>query len=153
VTYTGTGYTIRYPKGWQVAAGSDGYVSFSDPQGVAYLAIRTQPNPQGALPPDKLVDAGLAVFQAQATNYQRIAIAPTTTVAGETWGQGAATGDITPEGQTSPVTVKVIVLATNHPPSSLTTSGFTIAYGTAEQVFDQANSSTFQPMLQSFRFT
>lgn len=152
VTYAGNGYTIGYPKRWKVTTGADGFVSFSDPQGVAYLAISSQPNPQGAISSSRLVDLGLQVFQAQAKNYQRVDIAPTTTVAGETWNQGAATGDITPEGQTSPVTVKVVVIATNHPASSPSTTGFTIAYGTDQQVFDLANRSDFQPMLQSFTF-
>jgi hypothetical protein len=151
--YKGDGYTIGYPKGWQVMTGSDGFVSFSDPQGVAYLAIRAQPNPQGALSSSHLVDLGLQVFQAQAKNYQRVESAPTTTVAGETWSQGTATGDITPEGQNSPVTVKVMVIATNHPPNSLSTNGFTMAYGTDQQRFDRTNARIFQPMLQSFIFT
>lgn len=31
-TYKGNGYTIEYPKGWQVSSGEDGFVSFSDPR-------------------------------------------------------------------------------------------------------------------------
>jgi hypothetical protein len=127
-------------------------VSFSDPQGVAYLAITSQPNPQGVVSSAQLVDLGPQVFHSQAKSYQQMDIAPTTTVANETWNQGAASGDITPEGQTSPVAVKVVVIATNHPASSPVTRGFTIAYGTQQQVFDLANSSYFQPILQSFKF-
>jgi hypothetical protein len=153
VTYKGNGYTIDYPKGWQVMTGSDGFVSFSDLQGVAYLAIRTQPNPEGAISSSQLVELGLQVFQAQARNYQRVDIAPTTKVGGETWSQGAATGDITPEEQNASVTVKTVVTATNHPPNALSTNGFTIAYGTDQHLFDQAKVSLFQPMLQSFTFT
>ncbi|GAC1616953.1 MAG: hypothetical protein NVS4B11_05560 [Ktedonobacteraceae bacterium] len=75
-----------------------------------------------------------------------------TTVAGDTWSQGAATGDITPQGQTSTVPAKVIVIADNHPANSLSTRGYTIAYGTGQQVFFLADSGYFQPMLRSFTF-
>ena len=150
--YQGKGYTIGYPKGWMVTAGTDGIVSFSDPNGIAYLAITSQPNPQGGIPASRLVDTGLQVFKSQVQNYQQVDIAPTTTIAGENWNQGSATGDFTPQGQTSTVPAKVIVLADNHPANSLTTRGYTIAYGTGQQVFDLANQGYFQPMLNSFTF-
>ncbi len=151
-TYQGNGYTIGYPAGWKVTAGNDGIVSFSDPNGIAYLAITSQPNPQSTIPASRLVDTGLQVFKSQAQNYQQVDSAPTTTVAGETWHQGSATGDITPEGQTSTVPAKVVVLADNHPASTLSTRSYTIAYGTGQQIFDLAKQGYFQPMLDSFTF-
>ena len=151
--YVGVGYTIGYPAGWSVSTGTDGIVSFTDPKGGGYLAVTTQSNPQGAISATDLVDTGLRVFRSQAQNYQQLTVNPTTTVAGETWSQGAATGDITPTGQTTSVTTQVVVIADNHPPNSATTQGFTIAYGVDQQTFDFANQSYFQPMLQSFIFT
>ena len=151
-TYKGNGYTIDYPKGWKVTAGTDGIVSFSDPNGIAYLAITSQPNPQGVISSSRLVDTGLQVFKSQVKNYQQVDSASSTTVAGDTWSQGSATGDITPEGQTSTVPAKVIVIADNHPANSLSTRGYTIAYGTGQQVFPLADSGYFQPMLKSFAF-
>ncbi|MEO6887889.1 MAG: hypothetical protein ABI324_02720 [Ktedonobacteraceae bacterium] len=150
--YKGNGYTIGYPKGWMVTTGTDGIVSFSDPNGIAYLAITSQPNPQGVISSSRLVDIGLQVFKSQVKNYQQANVASSTMVAGETWSQGSATGDITPEGQTSTVPAKVIVIADNHPTNSISTRGYTIAYGTGQQVFDLANGAYFQPILSSFRF-
>jgi hypothetical protein len=153
VTYKGSGYTINYPKGWNTSIGKDGFVSFSDPQGVTYVSIASQPNPQEIVSTATLVNTGLQVFRTQAKNYQRLDVSSTTTLAGETWSQAAATGDITPDNQTSTVTAKVIVIADNHPPHSLQTRGFVIAYGTDERVFNLIDASYFQPILQSFRFT
>ncbi len=152
-TYTGNGYTIGYPQGWTVTKGSTGAVTFTDPQGVAYLTIQVVPNPNGLISTSDEVDAGLQIFKSQAKNYTKVSIAPTTTVAGETWSQGAATGDITPEGATSPVTAKIVVISDNHPANTSSTQGFTIGYVTGTQVFDAMNTTYFQPMLQSFKFT
>jgi hypothetical protein len=152
-TYQGNGYTIDYPKDWKVSVGKDGFVSFSDPQGVTYVSIASQPNPQGVVSTTDLVNAGLQVFQSQAKNYQRLDATPTTTLAGEIWSQGAATGDISPDSQTATVTVKVVVIADNHPAQSPQTRSFVVAYGTDERVFHLIDVSYFQPMLKSFKFT
>jgi hypothetical protein len=152
-TYTGNGYTIGYPQGWTVTKGSTGAVTFTDPQGAAYLTIQVVPNPNGLISTSDEVDTGLQIFKSQAKNYTKVNIAPTTTVAGETWSQGAATGDITPEGASSPVTAKIVVISDNHPANTSTTQGFTIGYVTGTQVFDAMNTTYFQPMLQSFKFT
>ncbi len=108
---------------------------------------------KGVISSSHLVDVGMQVFRSQVQNYQQADVAPTTTLAGETWNQGSATGDITPEGQTSTVPAKVIVLATNHPTASPSRRGYTIAYGTGQQIFDLTNHAYFQPMLNSFQFS
>lgn len=151
--YAGSGYTIEYPQGWKVSNGAHGLVTFNDPQGIAYVSIATAPNPKGAVSPPNLVNLGLQVFKSQAENYQRLEVAPITTVGGDTWSQGAATGDVTRSGQPSPVTMKVVVIADNHPAHASTTEAFTIAYGTGQLVFDLAFRAYFQGMLHSFKFT
>lgn len=153
VTYTGNGYTINYPQGWTVSKGSTGAVTFTDPQGVAYLTIQVVPNPNGLISTSDQVNTGLQIFKSQAKNYTKVNVAPTTSVAGETWSQGAATGDIIPTGATSSVTAKIVVISDNHPANTPSTQGFTLGYATGAQVFDMANTSYFQPMLQSFKFT
>jgi hypothetical protein len=153
ITYVGSGYTIEYPRGWKVSREANGLVTFNDPQGIAYLSVATAPNPQGAIPAPNLVNLGLQVFRSQAKNYQRLAVAPTTLVGGETWSQGAATGDVTRSGQPSAVTMKVVVIADNHPAHTLTTDAFTIAYGAGWLLFDLAFRAYFQGMLHSFTFT
>lgn len=153
VTYTGNGYTIGYPQNWTVNKGSTGAVTFSDPQGVAYLTIQVVPDPNGLVSTTSEVDASLQIFKSQVKNYTRATVASTTSVAGETWSQGAATGNLTPKGATSPVLVKFVTISDNHPANTSSTQGFNIGYATATQAFDLANNAYFQPMLQSFKFT
>ncbi|WP_069801303.1 hypothetical protein [Thermogemmatispora onikobensis] len=153
VSYRGDGYVISYPRGWKVDTSKPGFVTFSDPQGIAYLSVHVQPNPNGIISAQDQVSVGLQLFRSQVTHYQPVSVAPTATVAGESWNQGAATGDLRVEGQPNPVTVKIVVLAANHPANSPQTQGFTIAYATAQEIFDLADEGEFQPMLHSFAFT
>ena len=152
-TYKGNGYTIDYPKGWTVSVGSDNIVSFTDPTGLLSMTITVQPNAQGATSSDNLVNSALQVFQTQASNYQQLSVAPTTTISAETWSQGAATGDVAVTGQVAPVTMKDVVVADNHPAASSNTMGYTIAYSASVQDFSLVDQGYFQPMLQSFVFT
>jgi len=153
VTYTGDGYTIGYPQGWTVNRGGGGIVTFDDPQGIAYLSVTSTPSPGGPVTPANQVSIGLQLFQSQAKNYRTVSVAPTTTVGGDNWSQGSATGDIVPKGQAAAVTARMVVIADNHPANSPATVSFEIAYLTGQQVFDLANTSAFQPMLGSFKFT
>ncbi len=151
-TYTGDGYTINYPSTWTVKKDDNGVVTFNDPSGIAYLGVGVVPNPNGVVPASNLVNVGLEVFKSKSQNYHTVDIAPTTTVGGDTWSQGSATGDIVPTGQTAAVNAKTVVIADNHLANSPSTKGYTIAYVTGTQVFDLAFTSSFQPMLQSFKF-
>lgn len=151
-TYKGADFTVSYPQNWKVKSDSTG-VTFTDPSGIAYFQVHEAPDPDGLISASNEVTLGLDTFKSQAKNYQQQNIASTTTIAGETWNQGAATGDITPSGQSSPTNVKIIVVADNHPANSTSTKAFIIGYATGTQVFDLANSGYFQPMLQSFKFT
>jgi hypothetical protein len=151
VTYTGNGYTIGYPKGWKIGNKGNA-ITFTDPQGIASLAVGTNSNPNGVVPPTSILEFGLQLFKSNSKNYHRLQSASTATVGGDTWSQGAATGDIVPTGQTASVTVKSVVIADNHPANSPETNAFTIVYATGQQVFDLADTGYFQPMLQSFKF-
>src|SRR5438874_5868421 len=84
--YTGDGYTISYPQGWKVTKSNAG-VTFTDPNGIAYVAVRTSPNPNAFISSDSLVTVGLDTFKSQAKNYQKQSVSPTTTIAGDTWSQ------------------------------------------------------------------
>jgi hypothetical protein len=150
--FKGTDFTINYPQNWKAKTDSTG-VTFTDPSGIAYFQVHEAPDPDSLVSASQEVTLGLDAFKSQAKNYQQQSVASTTTVAGETWSQGAATGDITPSGQKTATNVKIIIIADNHPPSSSSTKAFIIGYATGTQVFDLANSGYFQPMLQSFKFT
>jgi len=152
VTYTGDGFTMSYPKTWKVNHSSTG-VTFNDPGGIAYLSVRDAVNPNGLLPARALVNTTLQAFKTQARNYKSISLPATTNLAGESWSQGGASGDVTPAGQKSEVNVRIVVDADNHPAGSPSTRAYAIGYATGSQVFDLANTVYFQPMLQSFKFT
>src|SRR6266567_4203179 len=55
-TYMGNGYSIGYPKaqGWTVTKGNNGLVTFTDPQGIAYLSVQSAPDPNGIVPASAL---------------------------------------------------------------------------------------------------
>ena len=150
-SYSGNGFTVSYPQGWKVNKDNTG-VTFSDPNGIAYLSVRTSQNPGGLLSTDAQVNVGLQAFKSQAKNYQQVNVPATTTIAGESWAQGAATGDVVPQGQSAAVNVKLVVDSDNHPAQQPTTQAYVIAYATGSQVFDLANTTYFQPMLQSLKF-
>ncbi|MDQ6644337.1 MAG: hypothetical protein M3Y76_07795 [Chloroflexota bacterium] len=152
-TYTGKGYTIGYPQHWNVSTSREGIVTFTDPQGVVYLNVKVTPNPTGAVSASNQVTLALQAIKTQTRNYQKVDSPPTASVGGETWSQGAATGDMTVPGQSSSLPGKVVVIADNHPAHAVTTNSFIIAYATAHQFFDLLDSAYFQPMLRSFTFT
>ncbi len=151
-TYKGDGYEIGYPQSWKVNTGSNGLVTFADPQGIAYVTIHVMPNPNGIISTANQVELGLQGFKSQAKNYQQANISPTATLGGDTWSQGSASGEVKVNGQPTPVLVKTVILANNRPAQTLSTRSFVIAYATGQQVFDLADVGFFQPMLQSFKF-
>ncbi len=51
------------------------------------------------------------------------------------------------------VVVQVVVIVGIHPANSPMSKGFIIVYSTTKSLFVQANTTYFQPMLQSFKFT
>jgi len=83
-------------------------------------------------------------------HYQKVDLAPTTTVGGETWDQIGAIGDLSYSGK--PLSIQVNALAINRPAHDANTKMYKIQYSAPAKDFDQVGSTTFQPMLQSFTF-
>jgi hypothetical protein len=151
-TYTGNGFTISYPQGWKVTQqDSNTAIQFSDPLSIYNLAVATTPNPEGVASPDTVINTTLSAGGSRLKNTHMVNVPPTTRVGGDTWSQKAETGDTTVNGQNT--TVKLVVIADNHPANSLSTNSYVIAYGTGQSLFDAATTTYFQPMLQSFKFT
>jgi hypothetical protein len=126
-----------------------GTVAFNDPTGKYAFTIAVVPNPGEPLSNDQIAKNFETTLQnsSQFTGIQSETIDSTTTVAGESWSQVAFTG--TRNGTQG----KVIIIADNHPKQSPSTMAYIIAYGGPLANFDQINTSDFQPMLQSFKFT
>lgn len=148
-SYTGTGFTIKYPQNWKVASSANG-VAFSDPSGTYNLSIGTTPNADGSVNAEKLVDGGITGAKANLKNVQTIALPATTNFAGQDWTQRAISGDNTYKGQTT--AVQANILATNHPTHASNTKGYVIAYVALKEKFAQAKITYFMPMLQTFKF-
>lgn len=151
IPYNGSGFTINYPQGWKATQQGANAIQFADPLNIYNLAVAVSPNPGGVASPDTIINASLSAGSSRLKNPQPENVSPTTTVAGETWSQKSESGDTTVNGQNT--TVKLVVIAANHPANSPSTNSFLIAYGTGKSLFDSANKIYFQPMLQSFKFT
>ncbi|MFL5664248.1 MAG: hypothetical protein ACJ8BW_23320 [Ktedonobacteraceae bacterium] len=153
-TYTGDGFTISYLQGWTVQKGTNGSVTFIDEHAGAtkgsHLAITL--GKQGLVhPTSTTLNFWQQAFMAQ-PNYQKVDIAPTAMVGGDSWDQIAATGDEQISGQTQPVNAELVVMADNHPATSPTARSWQIQYSTYTNDFAHMNANLFQPMLQSFTF-
>jgi hypothetical protein len=152
ITYTGNGFTIGYPTGWTIdkASSSAASVIFIDPTRTIEFIVTVTPNPNANSATSVALNPRLQSMQAKA-NYQKVDLAPTMTVGGETWDQIGAIGDVqTYSGQT--LSSKVIALAVNRPAHDANTKMYIIQFSTPAKNFDQTESTTFQPMLQSFTF-
>jgi hypothetical protein len=150
-TFNGDGFSIGYPQDWKQESQSGGQVVFTDALGTAAFIVQVASNPNGVLPVDKALDGGLSTFKSSAKNYKDENAPATTTVGGSSWKQKAGSGDVDAKG--TAVNGKIYILATNHPENTPTTKLFVIVYDAPSLTFDQANTSDFQPMLQSFKFT
>jgi hypothetical protein len=147
--YQGDGYTIGYPQGWSVK-GKGSIVTFTDAQGLTAFIIEETPNPNGTIPPATAVDGGLNGFKLQGASFQKIDITPTLTLGGNTWNQGEAVANTAANGQAT--SLKLVVLSSDYPQRTASTRTFTLIYSTPTKEFDQTNTQSFQPMLQSFKF-
>jgi hypothetical protein len=150
-TYSGNGFTIGYPQGWKVTPQGNNAIQFADPSGIYKFAVAVTPNPEGVVTPEQQLAAALSAGNSNLKNPQPVNVPPTTTVGGDTWSQKAETGNASINGQNT--TVQLVALADNHPANSPSTKSYLIAYGTGQAIFDAANTTYFQRMLQSFRFS
>lgn len=149
-TYTGSGFTIRYPSDWKMTTSST-ETAFTDPSGSYNLTIGSTPNPNGTKTADQLADGGIAGAKTNLKNVQTVDQPKTTIVGAQSWSQRAITGTSTLNGQSSDI--EATVLANNHPARATDTKGYVLVYVAAKDQFDQARTKYFQPMLQSFKFT
>jgi hypothetical protein len=144
-TYTGNGYTVSYPLGWAYTAQGPTVVfkGISDP--TATLTITVTP----ATPLTNLDQAFTVAKTAlkNNANYQQDTTLPSqVTIGGDSWQE--AGGTYTDQ---SGVQIKGVVLADQHPSS--TGNIFVINLTAKADGYSQVDSTGFQPILQSFKFT
>lgn len=150
-TYTGNGFHIGYPTGWTMekASPSAASIIFIDPTRTVEFIVTVTPNPNANSATSVALDPLQQSMQSK-PHYQKVDLAPTTTVGGETWDQIGAIGDLPYSGK--PLSIQVNALALNRPAHDANTKMYKIQFSAPEKDFDQMNSTTFQPMLQSFKF-
>lgn len=151
-TYTGKDFSISYPQTWQESA-SGNQVTFADPLVTKdIVTIVAVPNPAGAQSASDIADSSMPLIEKTLlTKAQPATVAPTVTVAGESWAQRSATGDL---ALTDPGTQGTLfLLVDNHPANAANTQAYEIYYYGPTSTFSQSNTLAFQPMLQSFKFT
>jgi hypothetical protein len=150
-TYTGNGFTIGYPAGWTIekASPSAASVIFIDPTRTIEFIVTVTPNSNANSATSVALDPLLHSMQSK-PHSQQVDLAPTATVGGETWDQIGAIGDLPYNGQQ--LSIKVIALAINRPAHDANTKMYKIQFSGPAKGFDQMDSTTFQPMLQSFTF-
>ena len=150
-TYTANGFSIGYPTGWTIekASASAASVIFVDPTHTIEFIVTVTPNPNANSATFVALDPLLQSMQSK-PHYQQVDLAHTTTVGGETWDQIGAIGDLPYSGQS--LSIKVIAMAINRPAHNANTQMYKIQFSTPAKDFDQLESTTFQPMLQSFTF-
>lgn len=149
-TYTGSGFTIQYPADWKVATSST-EIAFTDPSGGYNLTIGSSPNPNGVKTADQLADGGITGAKANLKSVQTVDVPPTTIVGDQPWSQRSIIGTSALNGQSSEI--EAVVLANDHPVHTTATKGNVIVYVAAKNLFDQAQTKYFVPMLQSFKYT
>jgi hypothetical protein len=179
MTYSGQGYTIGYPKGWTYksmngqslptntsinnyintlshAANQAGQevpiTTFTNSLGVNTLTVGTLPNPSAIIPPVTALSVATQASQSSVKNYKKVSIATQTTLDQQTWDQTAATGDI-PQSAGATENGKTVALVTNYPASSASTKLYFIVYAGPASTFDKIDTTAFQPMLKSFKFS
>ena len=148
-TYTGSDFTIKYPANWKTTT-SNNEVVFTDPTGDYTLTVGSTANPQGATTSAQLIDGGVSGAKTNLKDTQTVDVPQTTTLDNQTWDQRSLTGTGTLNGKSSDI--KAVVLATNYPEKTSKTRGYVIVYVATKDQFDQAESTYFKPMLQSFKF-
>ena len=151
-TYTGKGFTISYPQGWKVTtSNNDQEINMTNDTAMASLAIVVVPDPNGIASASTFLNTEVNAVQKSVTNAHTVNIPANTTIGGDTWVQKSLVGTSTSQGQSG--VVQFVFACDIHPASTSESKSFTILYGTPQALFNTANTTYFQPMLQSFKFT
>ena len=151
-TYKGNGYTVSYPQGWKATTSNNGeQITLTDATTLDYAAIVVVPDPNGIASANTFLNAEVSAVQKNMKNSQTVNVPPTTTIGGDTWAQKSLTGTSTSAGQSG--TVQFVLACDIHPANTSASKSFTFLYGSTQSSFASANTTYFQPMLQSFKFT
>jgi hypothetical protein len=146
----GNGFTMNYPQGWQISRSGAHLITLANSGGTDSFSITVTPSPNSAISADTLVNTAVKAQMVALRNAQKVSVPSTVTVGGASWSQQSVSG--TQRLNAANTVVQSVVLATVHPGNTPTSKSYTIVYRALQSAFAQANTSYFQPMLQSFKF-
>lgn len=146
-TYTGTNFTISYPPDWTTTDQAGLGVAINDPLKVSAITVLAFPLPvAGETATQVAAGETTTLIPLVLKGSQPITtVAPTTTLAGDTWVQKAFTGMASANGQDVKTRVYMLVDVHNG-------KAYVILYGAPDVAFDAVNTQYFQAMLQTFKF-
>ncbi len=150
-TYTGNGFSVSVPQGWQTTTGKKSEVDFVDPTGNYAFTVVFAPDPSGLVSPDTLMTAEYNAIKVNVKNSQAVIVPSPVTVGGDKWSQKAMAGKVSVGGQDVPG--RIYILVDVHPAQSASSMSYSILLSGPDAAFASFNSNNFQPMLQSFKFT
>lgn len=148
--YAGDGYTLSYPQNWQVTTQA-GIVHFSPSNGDQWpnVAIRTAAYDNTPGTPGVSLDQQLSIEGTTLTGYQGYqsdtTVPATASLGGDTWKESGAMYNQGGQG------LKTVILGGQHPAS--TGKIFIIDLNAQAASYDQDYRTTFQAILQSFKFS
>jgi len=149
-TYSGDGYTLSYPQDWHVTT-QGGIIQFSPSHGdqSPTFSIRSATFDNTPGTPGVSLDQQLAIEGNTLTGYQNYqsdkSVPATTSIGGDSWkGYGAT---YTQSGQQG----KAVILGDQHPAN--TGKIFIIHLSATAESYNQVDSTVFQPIFQSFKFS
>jgi hypothetical protein len=149
-TLAGNGFTINYPQSLQLSKSGSNRVTLTNSAGSIKMTITVVPNPNGKISADSLVSTAITAQKASLKNVQAVSVPPTVKVGGESWNQQAVSG--TQRLNAADVMMQSVVIANVHPGNTATSKGYTIVSSAPQSTFSEANTTYFQPILQSFKF-
>ncbi len=149
-THSGNGYTISYPQSLQITQSGARLVTLANSNGTIKMTITAVADPNGTISAESLVNTAMTALKAPLKNVQPVSVPPTVTVGGASWNQQSVSG--TQRLNAADTMMQSVVIATVYPEKAATSKGFTIEYRAPQATFSQANTTYFQPILQSFKF-
>ena len=149
-SHSGNGYTISYPQSLQITQSGARLVTLANSNGTIKMTITAVADPNGKISAESLVNTAMTALKAPLKNVQPVSVPPTVTVGGASWNQQSVSG--TQRLNAADTMMQAVVIATVYPENTATSKGFTIEYRAPQATFSQANTTYFQPILQSFKF-
>ena len=146
----GNGFTMNYPQNWQLTRSGAHLITLVDSTHTMKFDITVVPDPNETITAASLVDTGIKAASAALKNSQTVSMPPTATIGGESWTQKSVSG--VQRLNNADTIIQTVVAANVHPSKAPASKGFTIDYRAPQSSFDSANTTYFQPMLQSFKF-